>query len=133
LILANSVVLLLIVRVFSFQLFDLFGILLRVLLEVLHTFVGPRFFLIDLLVLRLEGLDPCPCCINGIVHFIFLLFGLVFTEVVKVLEQRKREMDGDAAFIDGQLREVRERIKTEKKEYEMYDAIDAAWARVESF
>lgn len=58
---------------------------------------------------------------------------LVFTEVVKVLEQRKREMDGDAAFIDGQLREVRERIKTEKKEYEMYDAIDAAWARVESF
>lgn len=58
---------------------------------------------------------------------------LVFTEVVKVLEQRKREMDGHAAEIDASLREVRERIKTEKKEFEMYDAIGAAWAKVESF
>jgi hypothetical protein len=32
-------------------------------------------------------------------------------------------MDGDAAHIDGRLREVRDAIKTEKKENEMRDAM----------
>jgi len=47
---------------------------------------------------------------------------LVYAEVVRVLTERKKGMDGDAARIDGRLREVRERIATEKKEQAMQDA-----------